>query len=138
MSEHDTGDLPLGDEGDDWAGGVDVPSSRWPAVLAELVDILIADWERLGVDRETALKHAQREVILIANYRGGRPFYLPRGDRLKKALRDREIYLRHTGRNTEPLADEYGTTVRHIQRISAEQHALHVKRAQADLFPPPS
>ena len=112
----------------------EVPQEKWPVRLAELVDLLVQDARRRGVDLETATAEATRTVLLIAQHEGGRPFYLPRGDSLVQALRDRQLYLRHNGRNTEELADQYGMTVRHVQRICAEQRALQLRRRQRPLF----
>ena len=126
--------LPMEDPGGKWAGHVDVPEDRWPSILAETVDVLVADWERSGVDREEAIARAQRTVLLIADYLGGKSVYWPRGDRLQQALRDRQIYLLHNGRNTHELADRFGLTVRTVERVYAEQRALQVRKRQGRLF----
>lgn len=113
---------------------VAVSSDKWPAALAEMVDVLANEFERDGEDREAATLRAQRVVLVLAEYQGGRPCYLPRGDRLRQALRDRLIYRLHSGDNGEALADRFGLTLRHIQRIYAEQRALHIRKRQARLF----
>lgn len=113
---------------------VDAPADKWPAKLAEWVDVLARDAMRSGADPDQAVISAKRTVMLLANHQGGRPFYLPRGDALHLALRDRQIYLLHNGTNGEELADRFGLTLRHVQRIYAEQRALHVRRRQRQLF----
>lgn len=126
--------LPMSDPGGEWSGQVDLPDDRWPTRLAETVDVLVADWERSGLDRAEAIARAQRTVLVIAEHQGGRSLYWPRGDRLHQALRDRQIYLLHSGRNTHELADRFGVTVRTIERIYAEQRALQIRKRQGRLF----
>ena len=126
--------LPMQDPGGDWAGVVDVSEDKWPAMLATIVDVLTAMWRRDGVDLDEAIPRAQRSALEIAEHQGGRPLYLPRGDRLRQALRDRHIYLLHRGNNVELLADRFGLTVRHIQRIYAEQRAIQIAKRQRRLF----
>lgn len=113
---------------------IDVPDEKWPAKLAEWVDLLARDAVRRGKTVEQAVASARNTVMLLAHHEGGRPFYLPRGDSLQQALRDREIYLLHNGTNGEALADRFGLTLRHVQRIYAEQRALHIRKRQRRLF----
>ncbi len=127
-------DLGLPDPGGDWAGTVDVPDEKWPAALATIVDVLADLWQRDGVPADEAIDRARRSALTIADYQGGRPLYLPRGERLQVALRDRQIYLLHRGNNVEALARRFGLTTRHIERIYAEQRAIQIARRQARLF----
>lgn len=115
------------------AADVEVPDEKWAGTLAGLVDMLAADFQRRGRAEEDAVNEAQRVVALIAQDFGGRPVYLPRGDRLKQALVARQIYHLHNGRNTDDLAQRFGYTVRHIQRIYAEQRAIEIRKRQAQL-----
>ena len=64
----------------------------WPTVLAEIVDVL-ADFieNRKNKDPEIAMELAQDVIIVLAHHIGGRSIYLPRDDRLKRALRDAAI-----------------------------------------------
>jgi Mor family transcriptional regulator len=128
--------LPPDDMGDLLAHAAgNAPDDKWPVTLAEMVDVLVATYVKRGREHDAAIAEARWIVITIANYQGGRPVYLPRGDRLLTALRNREIYLKHRGNNTDGLAQEYGLTTRQIQSIIAEQYALQVRKRQGKLFP---
>ena len=111
-----------------------VPDDKWPIRLAEIVDGLVVLFARMGRDEQAAINEAQTVAKWLANNQGGRPLYLPRGDSLDLALRNRAIYIRHRGNMGEQLADEYGLTLRQIQAIVAEQHALQVRKRQGNLF----
>lgn len=112
----------------------DVPEDRWARTLARLVEVLFARYRRNGMAPEDAGKLANATVIEIAHYFGGRPVYLPRGDRLKIALRDAEIFRRARRGNIEALADEFGLNVIQIYRIIRQQKALHIAKVQGRLF----
>ncbi len=130
-------DLALSDDNADLVeqiGDVDVPEHKWASTLAGMVDTFAAFYGRRGRNREDAVQEAQELVAVLAQDFGGRPVYLPRGDRLKQALVAREIYLLHNGRNVEQLADRFGYTVRHVQRVYAEQRALQIRKRQGRLF----
>lgn len=113
---------------------VELPREKWGAVLAEMVDVLTAAALRRGLDEEQALEHAQQNVLVLAQHFGGRPLYLPRGESLRVALRDRLIYHLDKGNNTEALAKRFDLTVRQIQIIRATQRALHLRKVQGRLF----
>lgn len=113
---------------------VDAPSDAWPSMLAELVDVLRASFQRRGRSEEEAIAEAQHAALAIGEYLGGRQIYLPRGDRLKEWLRDRAIYLEYRGVNKDELARRYGLTDRRIEQIAAEQRAVYIRRIQPDLF----
>lgn len=118
------------------ASRVDVspPDDRWPTTLAELVDVLRATFIRRGLAEGVALDSAQSAVLAISQHLGGRQIYLPTGERIRAAMRDRRIYLEYNGRNREELALRYGITTRRVEMIAAEQRAIHVRRIQPDLF----
>ena len=113
----------------------DVPDSKWAPLLADMVRVLEALHRRNGATEEEAFRLASQSVLAFAEYFGGRVVYLPRGDRLKIALRDAEIYRRFLGsRNVDKLADEYGLTTIHLYKIAREQRALHLRKLQGQLF----
>ena len=111
-------------------GAIDVPEDRWAPQLAAMVAVLSATYRRQGMDDDNAARLATAGVLAWAEYAGGRMLYLPRGDRLKKALRDAEIYQRSRRGNIEQLADEYGLTVVHVYRVCREQRELHLSKVQ--------
>lgn len=129
--------LPEGPLPADWMERFDPKQTddRWPKVLAELVDVLAAEALRRGRSPDEALQDAQASVLALANYLGGRQIYLPRGDRIASALRDRLIWCAFPRKSIEQLADEHGTSTRRIEIILAEQRAIFVRKIQPGLFP---
>jgi Mor family transcriptional regulator len=111
----------------------DVPAGKWEKSLVEAIEVGEAELMRRGLDEATAFEQASAVVIAIAEFRGGRLFYWPRGDRLRIAIRDAGIYRRFNGRNIEQLVSESGLNVIHVYRILREQRALHVRRVQPEL-----
>jgi len=114
--------------------GESISDDKWPRTLAALVDVLIALYRSRGRAEDDAIAEARAVVLTLAQWQGGRPIYFPRGDRLLIALRNREIFHRHRGKNGEALAMEHGLTLRQIQVIVAEQYALQVRKRQGTLF----
>ncbi len=113
---------------------LDAPDTRWPSMLAELVDVLRANFQRRGRSEAEAIAEAQQAALVIGEYLGGRNAYLPTGERLRDALRDRRLYLEANGRNKADLAQRYGITERRVEQITAEQKAIHVRKLQGRLF----
>lgn len=114
--------------------GIEAPSDNWPSMLAELVDVLRATFQRRGRSEAEAIVEAQHAAMSIGEYLGGRQVYLPRGDRLRDWLRDRALYLEYNGRNKGQLAQRYGLTERRVEQIAAEQRAVYIRRIQPELF----
>lgn len=131
-------ELPLGDVDTqdllEHLDELDLPEHKWGSSLARMIDVLTAYYRRHGRSEEGAIDEAQQVVAVIAHDQGGRNLYLPRGNSLQAAMTARKIYLLHNGRNTEELAERFGMTVRHVQRIYAEQRALHIRKLQGSLF----
>lgn len=113
---------------------IDAPNERWPTILAEYIDVLRATFLRLGATDQLALDYAQQGVLALGQYCGGRQSYLPTGDRLTTAVRDRRLYLEYCGRNKGELSRRYGITERRVEQIAAEQKAIHVRKMQGQLF----
>lgn len=114
--------------------GIDAPDKRWPRTLAEYIDVLRATFQRLGATEEQALDYAEQGVLALGQYCGGRQGYLPTGERLQAAVRDRRLYLEYNGRNKTALAQRYNLTERRVEQIAAEQKAIHVRKLQGRLF----
>ena len=108
--------------------------AKWPKALANLVDVVEAAHRRAGDDKDLARDRAFITVRALSRYAGGRQLYMPKGDVLERALRDREIWERHRGNNVDDLAEAYGLTVVQVYSILAEQRALHRQRMQPPLF----
>lgn len=112
-----------------------VPESKWAPLLANMVAVLEALYRRRGMEAGEAFQLASDGTMALAEYFGGRVVYLPRGDRLKNALRDADIYRRFLGsNNVDALAEEYGLSVIRIYAIHAEQKALYLAKVQGRLF----
>lgn len=115
------------------SGDEAVSEDKWAPLLAELLQVLEARYVRRGIGAREAFDLARDSVLEIAEHLGGRVAYLPRGDRIRLALRDAEIYRRCNGKNQEDLGIEYGLTTIHIYRIYRQQRELNVGRRQRRL-----
>lgn len=122
----------------DLAGHLDkVPveiRNKWPKDLAALCDIYDDELTRLGLDAEMVHRISLTLLMAQANYGGGRMFYIPKGDRLRQAIRNRQIYAAFRGNNHAQLAQQYGLTVQRIYDIVREQGAIEKQRVQPGLF----
>lgn len=94
----------------------------WPQTLADLIDLITAHFQRRGVAEPVG--EARALVALIANYFGGRPMYLPRGQRLATALRDAALYAEYDGANVHELARRHRISVAHAYYILAQQRRM--------------
>ncbi|AEB49293.1 Mor transcription activator family protein [Aeromonas veronii] len=79
-------------------------TAKWPKALAELVDVLACELVRGGMEPDLAKAQARKLALVQAHYMGGRAYYLPTGEHLKAALRDRAIWDEFNGRNIDVLA----------------------------------
>jgi Mor family transcriptional regulator len=135
MSQGDLlSDAPLPDDALARLDDADVRQA-WPRNLVAMVDVVMARLRRAGVDEATARSHAAMTMHALSEYHGGRQFYLPKGDTLEIALRNKRIWDEFTGHNVEHLSERYGLTFVQVYNILREQRALHRKRVQPDLFP---
>ena len=117
----------------------DIPEEtkrKWPKDLAALIDIFNAALRRMGMDEEQARRIAHTLLAEQAMYCGGRHFYIPKGDRLKQAIRDVELWRDWHDHGIVPddLAAKYKISVQHVYRIINEQRAIHMRRVQPSLF----
>jgi Mor family transcriptional regulator len=107
---------------------------NWPEGLAETYDLWLALLREQGFAMDKAQELAEKAVTRLAEYRGGRSFYLPKNDSLQRAIRDRDIWHSFNGRNKHQLAKKHNLTTRAIELIVTEQRALHVESVQPELF----
>ncbi|VFQ42466.1 Mor transcription activator family protein [Desulfoluna butyratoxydans] len=106
----------------------------WPALLTELVDVLTDHLEtREHMDPDQAMTHAQDIVVVLSHHLGGRSIYLPRDDRLKRAIRDAAIYNAFTGDNHRELAARSKLTTAQIYNIIKKQRALRQTKSREPL-----
>ncbi|AEB49804.1 Mu-like phage C protein, positive regulator of late transcription [Aeromonas veronii B565] len=109
-------------------------TAKWPKALAELVDVLACELVRGGMEPDLAKAQARKLALVQAHYMGGRAYYLPTGEHLKAALRDRAIWDEFNGRNIDVLARKHGLSVPQTYAVVAEQRQLARRRFQPDLF----
>lgn len=104
----------------------DIPEEvqkKWPKDLSALIDIYSAALQRLGYSQQETSKISHLLLAEQAVYCGGRYFYLPKPDALKKAVRDVEIHRDWSEHNLLPdaLAEKYQLSNIHIYRILKQQ-----------------
>jgi len=109
-------------------------TAKWPKALAELVDVLACELVRGGMEPDLAKAQARKLALVQAHYMGGRAYYIPTGDHLKAALRDRAIWDEFNGRNIDQLARKHGLSVPQTYAVVAEQRQLMKRRMQRELF----
>lgn len=114
----------------------------WQGTLKEMLDVAAAAHIREGYSKEEAYRLAAQATIAWAFYMGGRMFYLPTGDAIRRAARDEVIAQTFNGRNGQELSRLYRITIQRIYQIVDCQRELHFRRSQLDLFesaeePPP-
>lgn len=107
---------------------------KWPLRLLELADVVEGELVRRGAMSGSPRELAEAIVAQIAHYQGGRPFYLPVGTALKRALRDRRIYRDLRNGNYEEIAQREGVCVQQIYKIYGEMRALEKRRRQLPLL----
>lgn len=121
---------------DDVLDHVDDPEvrDRWPRKLVEVYDVVVAVLRR-DVDDAQAAQMATRVIDALAHHHGGRQWYMPTGEKLRLALRDKQIWDRFDGspETIARLCREYRLTQQMIYKILREQRALHRKRVQPEL-----
>lgn len=126
-------DLPIDPQGLMAANLDDVPKDRWPRELVRAIEVMEAVFLKAGLSEDQAFHMARDGIVALADYGGGRQWYLPRGDALATALRDADIYRRSRRGNIAALSAEFGLTERHVWRIIRQQYALHRRKIQLQL-----
>ena len=118
------------------AGGATSPCTApsWPSLLATLVCVIEALFKRRGRTPDLASIEARAVVMALSEYLGGRMIYLPRGDRLKTALRDVHIAAQLGNEKTAAdLALDHKLTASQVYRIARKQRAIgRARRNHAD------
>ena len=105
-------------------------TAKWPKALSELVDVLACELVRGGMEPELAKAQARKLALVQAHYMGGRAYYIPTGDHLKAALRDRAIWDEFNGRNIDQLARKHGLSVPQTYAVVADQRKLTRRKVQ--------
>ena len=108
---------------------------RWEGTLKEMVEIAEAELRVKLPERQDIPELARAVVFAICDTMGGSVLYLPRGESLKKAMRDAAIFRDWRDRNVQPadLVRKYRLSSPTVYDIIARQRALH-RRNEPDLF----
>jgi Mor family transcriptional regulator len=108
--------------------------AKWPETLVQMLDGTQATLIRHGMQEEQAEQVALSIIHDHATTFGGCQYYLPKGDELKRAIRDREIYKMAGRVDVAILAQRYNLSMKQIWEIQCNQRALHIRKIQPDLF----
>lgn len=122
------------------AAGDELPEEAWAPLLVDILRVLEALALRRGAEPAAAFDSAQASVLALAEYFGGRMTYLPRGQLLRTALRDAQMWREydHKPGTVRRLAEKYGMTEIHTYAVLRKQRILHRDRMQGRLFEPQS
>jgi Mor family transcriptional regulator len=107
---------------------------KWPELLVQLLDCARATALRMGLAEEQAEQFAYELIRDQANQIGGMQIYIPKGEVLDRAIRDREIYQQAGRTSPEELAQRYKLSMKQIWEIQRTQRQLHIKQTQGSLF----
>ena len=105
----------------------------WPGDLVELAEVIRSQLKREGVEDETIYRQTERVLLAMSFLCGGRNYYLPKGNRIKNALRDKRIYDQFEGNNHRELARQFRLSEQKIYEVIRVQLQLHRSRVQHTL-----
>lgn len=106
----------------------------WPKLLVDMLQVVQSAYQDAGAKPEQARGLAIIGLRALANYHGGRTFYLPRGDKLEQALRNAQMWEEFNGKNVGDLCTKYRLTEQMVYQILAEQRAVRARKIQPGLF----
>ena len=110
--------------------------ARWEGTLVEMSSLAENKLLQLLPGMTDTVPQIAREVVYaICQTMGGAVVYIPRGDKLRRALRDAEIFRGWRDQNTRPdaLARKFDLSSQAVYDIIARQRVLHRKQ-EPDLF----
>ncbi|WP_110678832.1 Mor transcription activator family protein [Salinicola sp. RZ23] len=110
--------------------------AKWPGGLVDLIHTLERTFRDAGAEPHQARHWAFTTVRALATHHGGHSFYLPRGQRLETALRDREMFETFDGTRASitALAAHHRLSEMHVYAIIAQQRRLARARRQPALL----
>lgn len=106
----------------------------WPKLLVDMLEVMRQAYQDAGARPDQARGLAITGLRALANYHGGRTFYLPRGDKLEQALRNARMWDEFNGKNVGELCTRYRLTEQMVYQILAEQRAIRARKIQPGLF----
>lgn len=109
--------------------------TAWEGRLQEMCGVVEHALKQRDETQAAAPELARHVVFWIADTLGGSVIYLPRGENLKRALRDAALYRDWHERGASPheLARQYRVAVQTAYAIIARQRAIR-RRLAPDLF----
>lgn len=115
--------------------------ARWQGTLVEMSSLAENQLLQVLPDKllpnklEEVPKIARAVVYAICQTMGGAVVYIPRGDALRRALRDAEIFREWRDKNVRPdaLGRKFNLSSQAVYDIIARQRALH-RQLEPDLF----
>ncbi|WP_413112135.1 Mor transcription activator family protein, partial [Thaumasiovibrio sp. DFM-14] len=104
--------------------GYPCDQAKWPTTLVRLYDCLLNAIETSNIDLDTPTRQetAKDMVLALAVYFGGRDIYLPKGVKIKQALRNNEIFSQAGKVSPTILAARYDLSNRRINRIIEDMY----------------
>lgn len=106
----------------------------WPKLLVDMLQVMQQAYKDAGAELDQARELAVIGLRALANYHGGRTWYLPRGDKLEQALRNAKMWEEFNGKNVGDLCTKYRLTEQMVYQILAEQRAIRARKIQPQLF----
>ncbi|MFJ3469073.1 Mor transcription activator family protein [Pseudomonas sp. NPDC090201] len=110
--------------------------ARWEGTLTEMAGIAESKLREVLPDKPDQVPAIARAVVYaICETMGGAVVYIPRGNVLRRAVRDMEIFREWREKNTRPdeLGRKFDLSSQAIYDIIARQRELH-RRQEPDLF----
>lgn len=110
--------------------------ARWEGTLTEMATIAESKLRQVLPDKPDEVPNIARAVVYaICETMGGSVVYIPRGEVLRRALRDAEIFQAWREKNIRPdkLAREFNLSSQAIYEIISRQRVLH-RQQEPDLF----
>lgn len=110
--------------------------ARWQGTLNEMASIAEHKLRQLLPDKPDEVPTIARAMVYaICETMGGAVVYIPRGDGLRRAIRDMEIFREWREKNARPdaLARKFDLSSQAVYDIIARQRVLH-RQQEPDLF----
>ncbi|HZF99156.1 MAG TPA: Mor transcription activator family protein [Pseudoxanthomonas sp.] len=113
---------------------LDPSGDKWPPLLAELVTVAEAALLKSGLPANEAAELAIATVLAVGDFIGGKLVYIPRGDRLRTALKHARAWRMWKGNNIGEIACYLDVSEVRAYAIVAQQRALHREKLQGKLL----
>jgi Mor family transcriptional regulator len=95
----------------------DKSGPNWPETLDLILRVFEKLLQRKGIDRGKSEAIAKELALELAKTFGGRMFYLPRGDSIRRYFRNLRIFSEYNGSNHKELAKKYDISYVTVYKI---------------------